>query len=360
MLIAILLLGVVAVSHADATAAVFAAAGSQGDVKLVTGGLMAVVTKRHQDDARLASESIVVTPDVSPRVKLLDYSDLVLDVALTGSMSNWKEIVFQNSAKPGWELRFNENDLAKQRARDPGDWFRVPLFWNDLEDGVANCISVRLIDKGSHKNGPLGIGKKGIANPNLLTFTIDVIDRKVYPYERGDGKIQADPKWGVSPETSHLLLSEEGPWNTALPDWYDEEVRSSIRVRPPVERSVSRQQPDPPRYPDPPARSDPPPAKPAHPVVSSDRLTIEILQADSGVEFTVTGDVVNISRPIATATRWSYGRRESRTVTSPTAGLRVPWRPGVSSDITVDIRKPDGRWQQNVGTIRVTVKGGAR
>jgi hypothetical protein len=322
---------------------------------------MAVVVKRHIDTPQADGEYAVITPEVAPLLKVMRYADLTIDVSVTGSVSNWQELVVQNSAKPGWIQRYGRREMDWQRARDPGDWFRFPLGPNDLVEGEPNCISIRLIDKGSHRSAVnlLGanLGRVGISNPNLLAFTLEVADKSSYPYTRSDGGIRADEKWGVTDEASHLILSEESGWATTKPNWFDEEVRGSIQVRPPVSTAQPRRRPDPSERDDPP-RPDPP--APRREIIGSDRLEVEILDVAHGVQFEVRRDVINVTRPIASATRWSYGRSMRQTVNSPTNGLQVPWRPGVSADVSLDIKRPDGRWQNNVALIRVTAIGGRR
>ncbi len=200
----------------------------QGDVHLRDGEIMAVVELVHPGYPK-ANRFAVITPNAAPVLHVYREPMVVINLKVTASTTNWKVCKVQNSADPSWSVTLNRDNMG--HARDAGDWMWIQLTSEDLVRGVPNVFTIRLEDDGSHKKGPLGIGRFGIRNSNLLTFTLAVTDSDQYPFSLDGNNFHADPTLSATSREAFLIKSEEGGWLPQAPIWYDRAVRSSIRIR---------------------------------------------------------------------------------------------------------------------------------
>lgn len=206
------------------------AIGSRGDVYTKQGGLMGVVEVVHPGNPK-ANVFAVVTPEQAPMIRVYPDPDLLLGLSITASTINWKMIVIKNSALGNdWEIRWDRRELDKIMARDAGDWITIELGVEHIVPGRPNVFSVRLDDDGSHKQGPLGIGKWGIRNTSLLTFTVEVVHPEDYPFDVAQD-FSANPVLGVSNHEAGLIKTEEGGWESNLPGWYRKAIQDTTKVR---------------------------------------------------------------------------------------------------------------------------------
>lgn len=356
VLIAVILIGcTVSFAVPNAATTVAGMVGMQNNVQIRRGELLAVIVKEHMDTPQANGEYAVVTPEFSPYLKAMRYSDLFLHVSVTSSATNWKKMVIQNSANPDWRITIDKADLESQRARDPGDWVRFDIEPEDLVEGFPNVFSIMLLDKGSNKdivNLPLigGIGKKGIPDSNVLVFTIEVPEKLNYPYKRHDGRIKADERWGVDAEASHLMLSEESGWATTKPNWFDEEVRSSIVVSPPQPSSQKRQ-----------GYTKNQGYSKTYPREKAGRIIIEYLTSTipGGPRYEINGNRITLISPIGEQYQWRFegeGFDKEGMYGSNTLIIPNDWSRGTSAIVKVDVRRTDGNWINQAAAFKVEAR----